>query len=155
MLGALVIGAVSLSVSALAETFEDRLVRGEEAAPVSVSVNDAGNTVVDFGKHGCGWIEVDVERAGAYLFIWGELLNEKGSVETNELFTVREGMIRCADLPDAVSRVRRGDVVIYTSSSEKEETFGTSDAGQALLGSAPVGGKLTLPAYGVAVIKVR
>ena len=74
----------------------DKLVRGKEVAPVSVSVNAAGNAVVDFGRHGCGWIEVDAERAGDYLFIWGELLNGKGSVETNELFTVREGAIRCA-----------------------------------------------------------
>ena len=60
-----------------------------------------------------------------------------------------------AELPDAVSRVRRGDVVIYTSSSEKEETFPTADVGTALLGAAPSGGKLTLPAYGVAIIKIR
>ena len=65
------------------------------------------------------------------------------------------GLRPIADLPDAVSRVRRGDVVIYTSSSEKQETFGTSDVGEALLGAAPKGGKLTLPAYGVAVIKVK
>ena len=77
---ALTMGAAALEASALAETFEGGIVRGEEAHPVSVSVNGAGNTVVDFGKHGCGWIEVDVERAGDYLFIWGELLNERGSV---------------------------------------------------------------------------
>ena len=65
------------------------------------------------------------------------------------------GLKPVADLPDAVSRVRRGDVVIYTSSSEKEETFETSDVGEALLGAAPKDGKLTLLAYGVAVIKVK
>lgn len=65
------------------------------------------------------------------------------------------GLEPVADLPDAVSRVRRGDVVIYTSSSEREETFETSDVGEALLGAAPKDGKLTLPAYGVAVIKVK
>ena len=93
---AMVAGLALASVGVQGFSFEDKLVRGEDVPPVSVSVNGAGNTVVDFGRHGCGWIEVDVERAGDYLFIWGELLNEKGSVETNELFTVREGTIRCA-----------------------------------------------------------
>ena len=58
-------------------------------------------------------------------------------------------------LQAAVRMNVRGDVVIYTSSSEKDETFGTSDVGEALLGAAPKGGKLTLPAYGVAVIRVK
>ena len=65
------------------------------------------------------------------------------------------GLRPIAELPDAVSRVRRGDVVIYTSSSEKDETFGTSDVGEALLGTAPADGRLTLPAYGVAVLIKR
>lgn len=80
-------------------------------------------------------------------------------LETQKRILVRPlaaaGLEPIADLPDAVSRVRRGDVVIYTSSSEEAETFETSDGGEALLGAAPKDGKLTLPAYGVAVIRVK
>jgi len=93
-LGASVLGLASSASAELA--FVDKLVRGTEVPPVSVTTNAAGNAVVDFGKHGFGWIEVDAEKAGDYLFIWGEYLNERGSVETNDFYTVREGNVRCA-----------------------------------------------------------
>jgi len=60
-----------------------------------------------------------------------------------------------ADLPDTVSRIRRGNVVIYTNVRETPVTFKTSDVGTALLGSAPANGEMTLPAYGVVVLQVR
>ena len=77
-------------------SFVEKLVRGKELKPVSVTVNKAGHTVVDFGKHGFGWIEVDAAKAGEYVFAWGENLNAEGAVETNRLYTLDEGHIRCA-----------------------------------------------------------
>lgn len=62
------------------------------------------------------------------------------------------GLKPVADLPDSVSRIRRGNVVFYTNVLEEPVTFGTSDVGDALLGAAPAAGKLTLPAYGVTVL---
>jgi len=73
-----------------------KVVRGEMAAPVSVTTNEAGHAVVDFGKHQFGWLEVDVPRAGTYAFAWGELLDEKGGVQTNAFYTKEQGRIRCA-----------------------------------------------------------
>ena len=39
--------------------FVEKLVQGRVLRPASVTVNGLGHTVVDFGKHGFGWIEVD------------------------------------------------------------------------------------------------
>ena len=76
--------------------FTSGVVRGEAAAPVSASTNAAGHVVFDFGQHVFGWIEVNVEKPGAYELIWGELLDKTGSVQTNELYTSLQGRIRCA-----------------------------------------------------------
>lgn len=59
------------------------------------------------------------------------------------------------DWPDDVARVKRGDVVVYTNVREEPVTFLTSDVGDPLLGPAPKGGQLTLPAYGVSVLKIK
>ena len=72
------------------------VVRGEGVSPVSVATNAAGHVVFDFGKHAVGWVEVDVEKPGGYDFVWGELLDGAGSVQTDELYTRRQGAIRCA-----------------------------------------------------------
>ena len=72
------------------------VVRGEAAAPVSVATNAAGHLVFDFGRHVFGWVEVDAVRPGPYELVWGELLDSSGSVQTNELYTRRQGRIRCA-----------------------------------------------------------
>jgi len=72
------------------------VVRGEPVAPVSFETNAAGHVVLDFGKHAFGWIEVNVPKLGAYEFVWGELLDDRGSVLTDERYTRRQGAIRCA-----------------------------------------------------------
>ena len=76
--------------------FTGRVVRGAAASPVSVSTNAAGHAVFDFGLHQAGWAEVFVGQPGAYDFIWGELLDANGSVQTNELYTSAQGRIRYA-----------------------------------------------------------
>ena len=76
--------------------FADRVVRGEAALPVAVSTNAAGHTVFDFGLHQVGWAEINVERPGTYEFVWGELLDGSGSIQTNELYTRTQGNIRYA-----------------------------------------------------------
>ena len=76
--------------------FTDRVVRGEPVAPAKITVNAAGRTLVDFGKHFFGWIEVDATVAGPFKFIWGELLDENGSVQTDPFFTKEQGRVRCA-----------------------------------------------------------
>ncbi len=73
---------------------ESGVVRGEAVAPVSVSANAAGNKVCDFGRHAFGWVEVNVERPGAYEFIVGELLDKSGSVQTNAFYTWKKGNVR-------------------------------------------------------------
>ena len=75
---------------------ESGVVRGVAVAPASVSANAAGNRVFDFGRHAFGWVEVNVERPGAYEFVVGELLDESGSVQTNALYTWKQGNVRCA-----------------------------------------------------------
>lgn len=72
------------------------VVRGEPAKPVSVTTNAAGHVLFDFGKHVFGWVEVDARSPGGYDLVWGELLDASGSVQTNELYTKRQGAIRCA-----------------------------------------------------------
>jgi hypothetical protein len=72
------------------------VVRGDDVLPVFVSTNVAENIVLDFGRHAFGWIEVNVEKPGPYEFIWGELLDQAGSVQTNEFYTRRQGRVRCA-----------------------------------------------------------
>ena len=76
--------------------FTDRVVRGKPVAPAKITVNAAGRTLVDFGKHFFGWIEVDATVAGPFKFIWGELLDENGSVQTDPFFTKEQGRVRCA-----------------------------------------------------------
>ncbi len=76
--------------------FTDRIVRGEPVAPAKITVNAAGRTLIDFGKHFFGWIEVDAPKPGPFKLIWGELLDEHGSVQTNPLFTKEQGRVRCA-----------------------------------------------------------
>ncbi len=76
--------------------FVDKVVRGAEAVPVSICTNRAGNTLVDFGRHGFGWLEACVSAPGEYEFTWGEMIDASGSVVTDELHTKKEGWIRCA-----------------------------------------------------------
>ena len=66
------------------------------AQAVSIKTNAAGHAVLDFGKHQFGWLEVDVKKPGPYKIVWGELLDEKGSVQTGRRYTRSEGRIRCA-----------------------------------------------------------
>ena len=80
----------------LANAAENGVVRGEPVAPVSVVTNAAGHAVFDFGRHFFGWVEVYVQEPGEYDFVWGELLDSNGSVQTNEFYTKRQGAIRCA-----------------------------------------------------------
>ena len=72
------------------------VVRGTPVKPLSAATNAAGHVVFDFGKHVFGWVEIDAANSGDYDFIWGELLDANGSVETNKLYTRRQGTIRCA-----------------------------------------------------------
>ena len=81
--------------------FIDRVVRGEAAAPVSVTTNAAGNLLVDFGRHAAGWIEVDAAAPGPYTFVWGEMIDAKGSIQTNAFFTRKQGTLRCACTHDS------------------------------------------------------
>ena len=76
--------------------FAEKVVRGEECYPASITTNASGHVLVDFGKHAFGWIETDVAAHGDYVFIWGELLDKSGSVQTNAFYTQKEGRIRCA-----------------------------------------------------------
>ena len=86
-----------LPVEVLAgQDFIDRVVRGESVAPVSVVTNAAGTVLVDCGRHAAGWIETEVSEPGDYTFIWGEMVDAAGSVQTNDFFTRRQGTIRCA-----------------------------------------------------------
>lgn len=81
--------------------FIERVVRGEATAPVSVTTNAAGNLLVDFGRHAAGWIEVDAASPGPYTFIWGEMIDAKGSIQTNAFFTRQKGTLRCACTHDS------------------------------------------------------
>ena len=72
------------------------VVRGPDAQAVSITTNAAGHAVLDFGKHQFGWLEVDVKKPGPYKIVWGELLDEKGSVQTGRRYIRSEGRIRCA-----------------------------------------------------------
>ena len=81
------------------------VVRGEPALPVLIFTNESGNAVVDFGKHVFGWIEVNAERVGPYEFVWGELLDRSGSVQTNDVYTRKKGNIRCAHVKGELDRV--------------------------------------------------
>ena len=81
--------------------FIERVVRGEAAAPVSVTTNAAGNLLVDFGRHAAGWIEVDVAAPGSYTFVWGEMIDARGSIQTNAFFTRQKGTLRCACTHDS------------------------------------------------------
>ncbi|MBR2838483.1 MAG: family 78 glycoside hydrolase catalytic domain [Kiritimatiellae bacterium] len=82
--------------AAVGQDFSERVVRGESAAPASVATNAAGNVLVDFGRHVAGWIEVDVSAPGDYTFVWGEMVDASGSVQTNAFFTRQQGTLRCA-----------------------------------------------------------
>ena len=93
---ALLLYASVAIANASAADFADRVVRGESVVPVSVVTNTAGNVLVDFGRHAAGWIEVDVSVPGNYTFIWGEMIDADGAVQTNALFTSQQGTIRCA-----------------------------------------------------------
>ena len=65
---ALVGAAVACGATADDLSFVEKLVRGKELKPVSVTVNKAGHTVVDFGKHGFGWIVVDTPVPATFSF---------------------------------------------------------------------------------------
>ena len=88
--------AAAGTAAAERSAMDSGVVRGEAVAPVSVVTNAAGHLVYDFGRHVFGWVEVDVERPGAYELVWGELLDSSGAVQTNELYTRLQGRIRCA-----------------------------------------------------------
>ena len=76
--------------------FSDRVVRGEAAFPVSLSTNAAGHVLFDFGLHQVGWVELNVVHTGNYEFVWGELLDGNGTIQTNELYTKTQGNVRYA-----------------------------------------------------------
>jgi len=99
----MIIACAGLAVAGLASAaeFTDLVVRGEERAPVSIVTNGAGHAVLDFGQHAFGWLEVRPPAAGEYTFVWGELLNAAGGVQTNAFFTEKEGRVRCAVTKDA------------------------------------------------------
>ena len=95
-LSVLPLSFVAVSAAAGPFAFEDRVVRGEARLPVSVTTNAAGHVLVDFGQHAFGWIEANVSTTGNYAFVWGELLDAGGSVQTNAFYTTEQGRIRCA-----------------------------------------------------------
>ncbi len=73
-----------------------RVISGHPVFPVEITRNKAGHTLVDFGRHFFGWIEVDAPMPGPFKFVWGELLDAEGSVQTASFFTKEQGRIRCA-----------------------------------------------------------
>ena len=83
-------------VQSAARAAASGVVRGEPVAPLSFETNAAGHVVFDFGKHAFGWVEVNVPKPGAYTFAWGELLDGRGSIQTDERYTRKQGTIRCA-----------------------------------------------------------
>ena len=91
-------------VQSAARAAASGVVRGEPVVPVSVETNAAGHVVFDFGKHAFGWVEVNVPTPGAYDFAWGELLDDKGSIQTDERYTRKQGNIRCARTQDAFTQ---------------------------------------------------
>lgn len=93
---------IGISSSLPAFDFAEKVVRGKERYPVSICTNAAGHAVVDFGRHAFGWIEVDASVKGDYFFIWGELLDKCGSVQTNAFYTRNEGNVRCACTCDSI-----------------------------------------------------
>ena len=93
VLHSLVLAVLTLRLATAAAL---EVVRGEPITPVSVATNTAGHLVFDFGKHVFGWVEIHVQMSGAYEFVWGELLDGSGSIQTNEFYTRRQGRIRCA-----------------------------------------------------------
>ena len=72
------------------------VVRGQAVGPRSMAMNGAGHVLIDFGLHQFGWLEVDVSAPGEYEFAWGEMIDARGCVVTDERMTRREGAIRCA-----------------------------------------------------------
>ena len=98
------LGVVLVSTGAQTD-FTELVVRGEDRRPVSIVTNRIGHAVVDFGQHAFGWLEVRPQAAGRYTFLWGELLDDDGSVVTNAFFTEKEGRIRCAVTKDAFGSV--------------------------------------------------
>ena len=101
---AVVVSAAIAAMSAFCAAEPSGVVRGEPVSPVSVATNAAGHAVFDFGRHFFGWVEIDAQEPGEYDFIWGELLDANGSVQTNRFYTKRRGAIRCARTKGEFSR---------------------------------------------------
>lgn len=122
--------AVFVFVGALADGFADRVVRGQSAKPVSIVTNAAGNILVDFGRHQTGWIEVDAVKNGEYEFVWGELLNGSGSVETNSFFTHKQGCIRCAHTKDVLDAKGWTRIPYHAAKEKRRNTFRPEPVGR-------------------------
>ena len=122
--------AATFVVGAFADGFADRVVRGEAAKPVSIVTNAAGNLLVDFGRHQTGWIEVDAVKNGEYEFVWGELLNGSGSVETNSFFTHKQGRIRCAHTKDVLDAKGWTRIPYHAAKEKRRNTFRPEPVGR-------------------------
>lgn len=122
--------AVFVFVGALADGFADRVVRGQSAKPISIVTNAAGNILVDFGRHQTGWIEVDAVKNGEYEFVWGELLNGSGSVETNSFFTHKQGRIRCAHTKDVLDAKGWTRIPYHAAKEKRRNTFRPEPVGR-------------------------
>lgn len=73
---AVVAAATGLHVQAAWVAPVSRVVRGEELYPQSVTRNAEGHTVVDFGLHHFGWVEIEDAQPGEYELVWGELARD-------------------------------------------------------------------------------
>ena len=80
-------------------------------------------------------------------------LDPAGTEKALEPVLEAAGVRSPAHLPDAVSRVQRGDVIFYTNASPEPVRFRTSDVGDALLGEAAKDGVFAIPPYGVTVLR--
>ena len=49
-----------------------RVISGHPVFPVEITRNKAGHTLVDFGRHFFGWIEVEAPMPGPFTFVWGQ-----------------------------------------------------------------------------------
>lgn len=103
---------------------------------------------------GCPLLMESAFGKGAAFYLAANVDLESGKRLWRKVLT-RAALDSVGDWPDDVARVRRGSIVIYTNVREEPVTFPTSDVGESLLGPEPKDGRITLPAYGVSVLRLQ